>query len=433
MEAQAHWIPEHESLGTTINDKQFEVIVVGGGYAGLSAAATLSANGKQVAILEAKYCGYGASGRNAGHLTPTIGKDVPSLLLMFSKEKVKQLIHTAEQAVEYTEQIIEDSDQSCDYVATGNIMAAVTRSQLKRLKKNFEIAADLGVDAQFLDELEMNERQIPPAFIGGVLEQKGGGLHPGKYLEILKTRALKSGAKIIENTPVIEVRKQTTGFELYTENQGVFKANKVLICTNAFKPLHSYLKHKSTALTVSLVETTPLTNEQLNVLNWPNKEGIYTAHEMLESYRLTAQNTIVAGSKTVTYQSRPENLGVPGKTDHQQIINAFRQRFPELGDIGFDAQWSGPIAFSLDFLPIIKTLDKGLISATTFAGHGIAMATYGGHLAAQMLLEKQPKNYLINRKAITIPPDPLRGWVANAMIKTFAWLDKRADKEVVRR
>lgn len=432
MHPKAHWITEN-SAQTNTPERHFNVLVIGGGYAGLSAAASLATHSKKVAVLEAQYCGYGASGRNAGHLTPTIGKDIPSLLLMFKRETVRQLIHTAEQAVAFTEQIITGGPQSCDYIASGNIMAAVTKSQFNNLRKNFDKAIELGVDIEFLDADAMNARKIPPAFLGGILEKKGGGLHPGKYLDILKTRALEAGVTIIEHTPVNQINKKADGYEVLTETDGIFKADKVIICTNAFKPLHSYLRKKTTAVTVSLVETAPLNNEQLQALRWPGKEGIYTAHEMLESYRLTAQNTIVAGSKTVTYQANPTNLGAPGKTDHQQIITAFRQRFPELGDIAFPSQWSGPIAFSLDFLPIIKTLDKGLVSATTFAGHGIAMATYGGHLAAEMVLEKHPKNYLIDRKVVNIPPEPIRGWVANALIGTFAWMDKKADKLAERR
>lgn len=429
----SHWlIDDTEPTRQNPEQRKYQVIVVGGGYAGLSAAASLAEAGVEVAVLEQYYCGYGASARNAGHLTPTIGKDIPSLLLMFKKDKVKQLIHTAEQAVNYVEQIIATSDVGCNYLPSGNIMAAITTSQLERLRKNYEMAQELGVHMEFLEPKDMLARQIPKAFLGGILEQKGGGLHPGKYLNILKTRALNSGAAIFEQTTVEKIQKHTSGYELATNN-GTFKADKVLICTNAFKGLHPYLRSKTTALSVSLVETEPLTPEQLELLKWPGKEGIYTAHEMMESYRLTTRNTIVAGAKTVTYQSKDENLGKPGPTDNEQIIKAFRQRLPELGDIPFAASWSGPICFSLDFLPVIKTLDTGLISATAFAGHGIAMATYGGHLAAQMLQEKPVKNYLIDRKLITIPPEPFRGMVASALIKTFAFIDRRTDKAIQER
>ena len=199
----AHWLQgfSQEPIAP-VAQRRFDTIIIGGGYTGLSAAITLAEAGQEVAILEQHYCGYGASGRNAGHLTPTIGKDIPTLLLLYGEAKTKELISLAEDAVSFTASILEKEQIACDYQANGNIMAGVTNGQLKRLRKSFATTEKLGVDVSFLDKAEMTQRGIPAAFIGGILEHKGGTLHPGKYLMGLKEKAVYAGVQLIEHTMV---------------------------------------------------------------------------------------------------------------------------------------------------------------------------------------------------------------------------------------
>src|SRR3990172_1689413 len=66
--------------------------VIGGGRTGLSAAPALRTAGHTVVVLEREHVGFGASGRNAGHLTPVIGKDLPTLARLFGHERARGLV-----------------------------------------------------------------------------------------------------------------------------------------------------------------------------------------------------------------------------------------------------------------------------------------------------------------------------------------------------
>ena len=88
-------------------DLQVEVAIVGGGYTGLSTALALHQAGVQVAVLERHFCGYGASGRNAGHLTPTICKDLPTAKLLFGAERATQLVRFADHCVENAQALMQ--------------------------------------------------------------------------------------------------------------------------------------------------------------------------------------------------------------------------------------------------------------------------------------------------------------------------------------
>lgn len=410
------------------NRKRFEAAVIGAGYTGLSAAIRLANLGIDTVLIEQKVCGYGASGRNAGHLTPTIGKDIPTLLMMYGEAKTKELITFAERSVQFTESMIRDGKMTCNYLDSGNIMAAVTPGQTKRMCKSADTAIRLGLDMEWLDQSAMAEKGIPASFMSGIHEHVGGTLHPGMYLSCLKDLAIRKGVSIMENTFVLEYKKGRK-LNIHTRN-GIIEADKMVLATNGYRPLHKWIQRKTVPLTVTLMESAPLSDGELANLGWRNKEGIYTGHEILESYRLTTRNTIVAGSKIVTPRIDYREMDMPGKMDASIIRSAFDQRFPALNQLPTQSFWSGTICFTIDFLPIIKLLEDGVSTACAYAGHGIAAASYTGHIAADMLVEKQPRKHILSdRRVFTLPPNFILKPLVRLIIAVLQFFDKRADKE----
>ena len=127
-----------------------DVCIVGGGYTGLSTALALREEGVDVAVVEADFAGSGASGRNAGHLTPTIGKDLPTLLRLYGRERAAALARFADRAVEHTESLIEKLSIDCHYDPSGNLLAAVHEAQLPRLERSARVGAELGAQVRFV-------------------------------------------------------------------------------------------------------------------------------------------------------------------------------------------------------------------------------------------------------------------------------------------
>src|SRR6185369_1701392 len=109
-------------------DLDADVAIVGGGFTGLSTAIALRAAGHSVVVLEAEHVGFGASGRNAGHLTPVIGKDLPTLAMLF-RGRARALIELVELAIGHVETTIREQGIDCAYEPVGNVMAAVHAKQ----------------------------------------------------------------------------------------------------------------------------------------------------------------------------------------------------------------------------------------------------------------------------------------------------------------
>ena len=426
------WVePPADLQAAVAGDLRVDVVVIGAGYTGLSTALSLKAAGIDVAVVERDFAGAGASGRNAGHLTPTIGKDLPTLLRLFGRERAQALVRFADDAVAYTETTIDELAIDCDYVATGNVLAGVHPKHEPRLRKAAGVAADLGAHVRFLSYEQMRERRLPRAFTCGVFEERGGTLHPGQYVTGLRRRALDAGVRLFEGSAV-ERLEDGAPVRVHCRG-GTLTADRAVLATNAYTPSLGWKQRTVAPVRVSLFETEPLTDAQLGALGWQGREGVYTTHEILESYRLTLRGTVVGGSKVVRYAWRsalPEGYDPPA---FAAIERGFRDRFPDLSAVRIADFWGGWIAITLDFLPLIGTagVHGNVLYGFGYCGHGVAQATLMGAMLAERVQRRaHPSEAALARKERAWPPEPLRWLGAKLLNGTLSALDARTDRQI---
>ena len=415
-------------------DVQADVAIIGGGYTGLSTALALHEAGVSAVVLERHFCGFGASGRNAGHLTPTICKDLPTAKMLFGRDAAAALVRFADHCVERTEQLIREYGIACDYEPTGNIMAVVHRSQERRLRLATEAASALGARTRFVEAGEMRERGLPTAFLCGALEEAGGTLHPGRLVQGLRSAALERGIRIFEQTTVTGVQAGAPMRVVATG--GSVRADRVLMATNAYAPEVGKPGERLCPLYITLFETAPLSGAQLESIGgWKNREGIYTAHESMETFRLTAKRTIIGGSKDVQYfyDCRPHDHGGDADARKASVIRAFRERFPELADLPIAHAWAGWCGFTLNFLPVVgrDPGDDSFYYSVGYNGHGVAQATAMGGLLADLMTGRRNRwHEVICRKPAYMPPKPLRYLSIKALLGIVNGVDRRVDRKI---
>jgi glycine/D-amino acid oxidase-like deaminating enzyme len=187
---------------------------------------------------------------------------------------------------------------------------------------------------------------------------------------------------------------------------------------------------------VQLFKTEPLTPSQLQSVGWRGREGVYTAHEILESYRLTTDDAIVGGSKFIRTGYGKNILPDVDDVAARRIVATFRERFPELEDVRIAREWGGPIFLSLDFLPVVGRSKKrgNILHSLAYAGHGVALASYAGEMVADMLLERDgPGRVLWGRWNVPTPPEPLRWLAFQGITRFLTAVDRRADANAPRR
>jgi glycine/D-amino acid oxidase-like deaminating enzyme len=426
------WVSTPADLQPRLDgDLRTDVVIVGGGYTGLSTALSLRTAGIDAVLLECDFAGAGASGRNAGHLTPTIGKDLPTLLRLFGRARAEALVRYADDAVSYTERLIESASIDCDYIASGNVLAAVHPKQEAKLRKSAQTAASLGAHVRFLGPEQMRERALPPAFLCGVLEERGGTLHPGGFVMGLRKAALAAGVRLFEGTPVTAI-EDGAPVRVRTA-RGTVTADRAVIATNAYTPQLGFKPRALAPLRVALFETEPLGDDELARLGWRGREGVYTAHEILESYRLTVRGTIVGGSKVVRYRwgSRLAEGYDPAAFD--VIERGFRERFHDLHHVRVATFWGGWIALTLDFLPQIGAAGAhgNVLYGFGYAGHGVAQATLMGAMLAERVQGRtHPNEHALARKEWAWPPEPFRWLGAKLLNGSLSALDAHTDRQI---
>jgi len=394
-----------------------DVVVVGGGFAGLSAALAMRELGYDVVLIEQMQIGFGASGRNAGHLTPVIGKDLPTLTKLFGERPAKALAALAELSVGHVESLIAEHAIDCHYEPVGNLIAAVHERQHGVVDRAAAAAAELGIDAQVLDRASH-----------ALHLRRGGILDPARYVLGLADAAADAGVTIYEQTPV---RHIVEGERIGVETPGgLLRADYVVLATNAWTPGLGYLRHTILPIEVTLFRTEPLDEPVLRGLDWHCREGIYTAHEMLESYRLTADARIVGGAKHVRYGFGGRMRGTSDRLANR-LIATFRERFPTLRNVEIADVWTGPIAFALDFLPSVGRTGRhdNVLYATGWAGHGIALASYAGPMLVDLLEGGDGPGWpLWDRRWLPLPPEPLRWLTVHGITKGLGLVDRRIDR-----
>jgi glycine/D-amino acid oxidase-like deaminating enzyme len=433
--AVSPWLDVPDPVAAPLSgDREADVAVLGAGFAGLSSALALRREGLEVVVLEARQAGFGASGRNAGHLTPTIGKDLPTLMRLYGRERVGALVALAEAAISHVESSIRDLDIQCDYEPVGNVVAAVHPSQHGKLDRAAEAAAAHGVPGEILERDEMERRGLPRAFTRGYLEPHGGILHPGRYLAGLRSAALAAGVRLFEGSPARRIDEGPT-VVIHTPN-GRVRARHAVIATNAYTPELGRLRSAGMRLQVQLFQTEPLDAEQREALGWRGREGIYTAHEILESYRWTPDGRILGGSKAVRAGFGGRQLADVDPGVSALLERTFGSRFPELGGVRIARHWGGPIFMGLDFLPAVgRSGAKGnVLHAVAFAGHGVSLASYAGEMIADLLLGRSGLGETLwSRRTLPTPPEPFRSLAFHAFNAVFSCLDRRVDRRVARR
>lgn len=365
-------------------DLECRVAVIGGGINGMSTALRLAERGQDVVLVEAEICGHGSSSRNAGQLAGAPGGDI-QLLNLLSRKKMPGMMRLAERAAHHVEDFIAKHDIDCEYEATGNAFAAVSRGQMGRVRRVAKIITRAGGRVEVGTAAELG---IPRGFVGGMREVVGGRMNPGEFSLGMRQVLLDSAARVFEQTNVTDVAR-TGARVLITTPRGRVHADKVVLATNAFAGEWDITpKHLSVPIYVIEVETEPIDPARIAALGWTSGMGLVTQHAIMENYRLTPRNTIVFGVRRLergTTYPLPEKAPDPGLVE--ELAGAFATRFPSLADVKVQRAWGGWIAITSSWLPLAGQIGDDVYYSIACNGHGLAQAPYVGTLIADAIVD----------------------------------------------
>ena len=276
-----------------------DVAIIGGGYTGLATAYELkrAQPGLEVAVLEAKYIGYGASGRNGSFAMTVVSLGFGTTAMLRGKQFLKEAHTYMERAVDTLDEMILREKLDCDRIRPGFLRVATTPTYIKRLKHDVELMHSLGFRG--IDWIEADETRSmvnSERYLGGMLEDRLVLVDPVKLVREEKRLVNKLGGLVFENSPVTEITSQPD-FQIKTPS-GLVQAKKVVFATNAYSHQFPGLQRKQIPAFTYMIATEPLTDEQLAPIGWQGKQGLEDARNLIHYYRLTPDQRIVMGGGT---------------------------------------------------------------------------------------------------------------------------------------
>lgn len=359
--------------------KAVDVVIVGAGYAGISAAITLARAGRDVQVFDAMRPGEGASSRNGGITSGNIRPSHADLTRKFGKERADAITLEGKLAREDLYRFISEEGIDCDFALTGRFVGATTRKEYDALARSAEdLKKDLGIEAFAVPESEQNKYIGTGYYRGGNVRMDVGGVHPAKLHAEMLRKALESGATVHGCTAVTGIRDDGDGFEVETA-RGRIKAKQILECTNGYTDAaDKWLRRRLVPVRSRIIATEALPEDVMKRLV-PGKMMLSDTRQLSYYYRPSPDGTqILFGGRDGTTAGDPL-----WPTTHLQA--QLSEIFPELKGVGLTHSWHGNVAMHRDMIPRVFT-KKGRRFATGFCGSGVVWARWAGQKAALQML-----------------------------------------------
>ncbi|MCJ7996529.1 FAD-binding oxidoreductase [Rhizobium cremeum] len=355
-----------------------DVVIVGGGYTGVSAALHLAEAGTRVVLLEANEIGFGGAGRNVGLINGgmwVMPLEIPGVLGPVYGERVLDLLGNAPILVRA---LIEKHAIECELEKNGTLHCAVGEDGLKEIRERCAQWAARGADVRVLSAEETARRIGTTAYSGSLLDMRAGTLQPLAYVRGLAKAAIAAGAKIHTGSAAISTESNGNRWLVNTAN-GSVSADWIIVASEFYSTgPWEQVRNEQVLLPYFNFATVPLPKAQLEKI-LPGREGCWDTKEILSSFRMDKAGRLVFGSVGA--------LRNTGASIHRSWAKrSLKRLFPELGDIAFETEWYGRIGMTDDAIPRFHKFAPNVVGFSGYNGRGIAPGTVFGKTLARHIL-----------------------------------------------
>jgi gamma-glutamylputrescine oxidase len=396
-QASAHPFPPQPRLTGEVTA---DVCIIGAGYTGLSAALELAEAGHRVTILEARQVGYGASGRNGGQICTGFSSGQARIEAQLGKADALKCFRVAQEAKQLIVERIAKFRIDCD-LQWGYLHAIPKPSQFDDLRQWKDEWDGLGyTDTQILSKAELEQRLGTAVYHGAMREGGAGHIHPLNFCLGLARAAMAAGARIFENSAVLDVEQGPT-VTARTEH-GKVRAKFVIIGCNAhIGRMIPQLYGRIMPVTSYIVATEPLGENRAKSLIRDN-DAVANTNFIVDYFRLTRDTRLLFGGRASYSTLEPPNLG---KYMRPRMLSIF----PQLDDVRIDHAWGGYIAITSNRIPDCGRLAPNIYYAHGYSGQGVALAGMYGKLMAECVKGQSERFDLLARiKHLPFPGGPVR-------------------------
>lgn len=424
FKAEPFWWEAHlpQALAEIALPREARVVIIGAGYAGLSAALELTALGLDSVVLDSNEPGFGASTRNGGMVSGGVNVGKRYLSKPMPPDQAAPFLADAADAFTLIEDLITKEKIDCGWTKAGYFLGAWCKSHYGDMAKKVEyLNAAAKSDCYLVPQERQREEIGSDYYRGGMVVGRAAHIHPALFFKGLLGLCTKRGVKIASKTPVTKLNQTATGWRVETP-RGIINAGDVIIATNGYTgDITPQLKRRVVPVGSYIIATEELPPDLAASLS-PKNRSLADTRRVLTYYRMSPDK------KRLIFGGRAK-FGHTDPVETAPILYQFMtDRYPQLKGTKITHAWTGNVAFTLDEMPHMGKFDN-LHYALGCNGSGIAMMTYLGQQTARKVAGKANRVCAFDRPEF--PDHPLYNgstWflpLVGRYFRTRDWIDRR--------
>jgi glycine/D-amino acid oxidase-like deaminating enzyme len=353
-----------ELVGTTATD----VIIIGGGFTGLSTALHLREAGVEVAVLEAMEPGWGASGRNNGQVIPTLSRPDPEEIVARHGAAGERFVALLRDSASMLFDLARQYQINAEQEQTGWVQPVHSPGRIQIAERRVRQWSKYGAEVELLSRDQTRDMLGSDAWYGGFWNKTGGHINPLALARGLARAVLERGGRIYARSPAISFTRHNGGWLVKTAN-GEITGRALVVATNAYTGEFSRSLMPEMAKEVMPVlswqmATRPLSDTARKTII-PGRQAMSDTHGELYFARYDARNRLVTGGAVIG--NRPEQLKLI-------VAERLQRLWPQIGPVDFDFVWNGYVGMTTDFLPRIHRLGPDAYGWTGCNGRAVALS-----------------------------------------------------------
>jgi len=380
-------VKHKDKFKTLDTDMSTNIVVIGGGYTGLSCALSLvEKHNEDVVLLEAGHIGWGSSGRNAGFCCiPPAKMSVQKMFKKYGRKETQNFFQNTIEGSYFTKNIIKEYNIDCDLTGDSNFEVAPHPSYFESIKEEAETYKTVfGIETEVFTKEEFNEIGHGGNEQFGAMSYKPGfAINPLKFLIGLANAAKQTGVKIFQKSKVTKIEKINGKYKIIS-NDHIINANKIVMATNGFYKDDIFPKLNNLILPVisNIIITRPLTDEEIDSHNFITRNPVLNIRNLLFYYRLLKDKRFLFGARGDLIGSEASSL-----EKSKQMEKQMKNVFPNWSNVNIDFHWRGLVAVTTKFSPSIGKLDDDEIYYSFgYQANGVNTAPWSGNQLAKLIV-----------------------------------------------